>query len=328
MRVLVVEDDEFTRTLLVGAVTSLGHDCVAAVDGLHGWSHIQTRVPDVVVSDWQMPGLDGLELCARVRQLDRGAPIYFLLLTAGEDRHSALTAMEAGVDDYLLKPVDLEELQGRLVLARRWVELYRELAARSDELELLNVQLRESAERDPLTKVYNRLRLAEDLTSIADRVDRYGHRYAVALFDIDHFKSYNDTYGHIAGDEALIHVADIVRSLARAGDSVYRYGGEEFLLLLPEQNPDGARIAAERIREAVVAAPVQHRHLGVEGHVTVSAGIAGLGGPVQSFEEALHRADDALYAAKRAGRNCTVVAPRATEQQVDDQHVQPTQQPN
>jgi diguanylate cyclase (GGDEF)-like protein len=315
MKVLVVDDDEFTRTLLVGAVSSLGHDCVAAVDGLHGWSHVQTTVPDVVISDWQMPGMNGLELCSKVRELDGRAPVYFMLMTGGEDRQSALSAMESGVDDYLRKPVDLEELESRLVLARRWTDMYRELATRRDELELLGVELRESAEHDPLTKVYNRLRLAGDMTAIQDRIDRYGHRYAVALFDIDHFKPYNDTYGHIAGDEALIHVSTLISQHARAGDEVYRYGGEEFLLLLPEQDADSARIAAERIRESVANSTVHHAHLDVYGHVTISIGIADLRGGGRAFEEALHRADDALYEAKQAGRNQTVVARDAQQSQ-------------
>ena len=312
MKVLVVEDDEFTRTLLVGAVASLGHECIAAVDGLHGWSHIQTSPPDMVISDWHMPGMDGLELCMKVRSLEPGKPVYFLLMVGEEHRHDALQAMEGGVDDYVVKPVDLDELHGRLVLARRWVQLHRELAARADEVEILKVQLRESAERDPLTMSYNTLRLAEDMAAITDRMARYEHHYAVALFDIDHFKAYNDTYGHIAGDEALIHVAELIGQQRRAGDALYRYGGEEFLLLLPEQTADGARTAAERIRGAVAGTPVHHRHLDVDGHVTVSVGIADLRPGGRAFEEALHRADNALQAAKQHGRNRVVVAQDAS----------------
>lgn len=313
MKVLVVEDDEFTRTLLTSAVSSLGHECIAAVDGLHGWSHIQTSAPDVVISDWRMPGMDGLELCEKVRGLDGRGPTYFVLMTADADRHRTLSAMERGVDDYLLKPVDLDELQGRMILAERWIRLCRELAARRDELEILHVELRESTERDPLTKVYNRLRLAGDMAATQDRVARYGHRYAVAIFDIDYFKAYNDTYGHVAGDEALIQVASIIAGRARAGDVVYRYGGEEFLLLLPEQDAQKALVAAERIRETVAASPVTHEHLDVTGRVTVSIGIAEVGGG--GFEEAVHRADDALWRAKQAGRNQTVVAPDAERAQ-------------
>lgn len=308
MKVLVVEDDEFTRTLLEGAVSSFGHEVVSAVDGLHGWSHVQTSMPDMIIADWQMPGMDGMQLCAKVRSVEGRSPVYFLLMTAAEDRQDALQAMEGGVDDYLLKPVDLEELQGRLVLAGRWVRMYRELAARHDEVALLNVQLRESAERDPLTRCYNRLRLAEDMTAVTDRATRYGHRHAVALLDVDHFKAYNDTYGHIAGDEALVHVAGIIDSHRRSGDTLYRYGGEEFLLLLPEQSAAGARVAAERIRRAVAGAPVRHAHLGVDGHLTVSIGIAEVAADGRAFEAALHRADDALYVAKEQGRNRTVLS--------------------
>lgn len=313
MKVLIVEDDEFTRTLLVGAVSSLGHECLSAVDGLHGWSHVQTSMPDMIICDWQMPGMNGMQLCAKVRDVEGRRPVYFLLMTAAEDRQDALQAMEGGVDDYLLKPVDLEELEGRLLLAARWVQMYRELAARHDEVALLNVQLRESAERDPLTRCYNRLRLAEDMTAVTDRAARYGHRHAVALLDVDHFKAYNDTYGHIAGDEALVHVAEIADAHRRSGDTLYRYGGEEFLLLLPEQSAEGARVAAERIRQAIADAPVRHDHLGVDGHLTVSIGIAEVSGDGRAFEDALHRADDALYVAKEQGRNRTVLAGKLTQ---------------
>ena len=318
MRVLVVEDDEFTRTLLVGAISSLGHEVASAVDGSHGWSHIQTALPDMVISDLRMPGMDGLDLCARVRNLDAIRPVHFVLLVAETDRASALRSLEGGVDDYLLKPVDLDELQGRLVVAARWIELHRDAAADKDDRDVLQMQLQESAERDPLTRVYNALRLDEDVAAISDRATRYGHRYALALIDIDHFTAYNDTYGHVAGDEALVCIADLVSSQRRAGDAVYRYGGQQFLLLLPEQSSDGARVAAERIRTAIARTPVHHRHLDVEGHVTVSVGIAelvepenGFAGGAEAFEAALQRADAALRTAKRSGRNRIAVSDEA-----------------
>lgn len=327
MKVLVVEDDEFTRTLLVGALSGLGHDCVSAVDGLHGWSHVQTSMPDMIICDWRMPGFNGMQLCAKVRALGSRTPVWFLLMAAVEDRGVAMEAvaphamdpdaMTGGVDDYLLKPVDLEELRTRLVLADRWVRTHRELAAREDEVALLGVQLRESAERDPLTRCFNRLRLTGDMGAVTDRAARYGHAHAVALIDIDHFRAYNETYGHTAGDEALVAVADLIDTHRRAGDTLYRYGGEEFLLLLPEQNAAGARVAAERIRRAVATSPVHHSHLGVDGHVTVSIGIAQLGDDARAFEEALQRADHALHAAKERGRNRTVIAAGSRQRTVE-----------
>lgn len=313
MKVLVVEDDEFTRTLLTGAIASLGHECVAAVDGLHGWSHIQTSMPDVVISDWRMPGMDGLELCAKVREVDDAVPVYFVLLTAADDRHTAIEALDAGVDDYLLKPVDLDEVETQLLRAQRWLGLCRKVATRGDQVELLSVELRESAERDPLTKVYNRLRLAQDMAGVQDRANRYGHTYAVAIFDIDHFKAYNDTFGHVAGDEALIRVAGVITEHARAGDTVYRIGAAQFLLLLPEQHPDTARIAAERIRKAIARTTIRHEHLSTDGMVTVSVGVAGLCNGTGAFDDALGRADQALTEAKASGRNRTVVAPAGIE---------------
>jgi two-component system, cell cycle response regulator len=309
LKVLIAEDDLVSRTILKRAVEKLGHECVAASDGAEAWDLYKAH-PDVevIISDWMMPEVDGLELCARVRedQPDDGSGSYtfFVFLTALGDKEHLLEGMEAGADDYLSKPLDREELRARLKAASRVMSLYNRLARQKKELESLNLELFRQARRDPLTKLGNRLRMREDLEALHDRVGRYGHTYCVLLCDVDSFKSYNDFYGHLAGDEVLRRVARIVLETVRKGDSCYRYGGEEFLVALPEQSLENATKAAERLREAVEEAALPHEGNSPPGVVTLSVGIADLSpGENKTIDALLREADDALYRAKALGKN-------------------------
>jgi diguanylate cyclase (GGDEF)-like protein len=194
--------------------------------------------------------------------------------------------MEAGADDLVAKPLDAAELERKLIAAARVTELHRRLHA--------------DARQDALTGVGNRLRLDEDLVALCGRVERYGHSYCVAMFDVDDFKAYNDAHGHPAGDDVLRAVAGALAGGVRAGDRLYRYGGEEFALLLAEQSLEAAAEAAERLRAAVEALAIPHPAGGV---VTVSAGVAATAGTACAPEKLIAAADAALYAAKAAGRN-------------------------
>jgi PleD family two-component response regulator len=239
VKVLIAEDDAVSRTILKRAVEKLGHECIAASDGLEAWE-LYRQAPgdfDVVISDWMMPNLDGAGLCERIRSEapDRDGYPFFIFLTALGDREHLLAGIRAGADDYLRKPLDREELGVRLASAERVNSLQRQLLAQKRELERLNTELAELARRDPLTDLGNRLRLREDLDLLRARVERYGHSYCAILCDVDYFKSYNDQYGHLAGDEVLQKVADAIVVTGRSGDSAYRYGGEEFLIILPGQ---------------------------------------------------------------------------------------------
>lgn len=307
MNVVVVDDDPVVRLVLARAVTSLGHVALPAETAEVALQHID-RVPvDVVISDWLMPGMTGLELCERIRARDSIEYVYFMLVTAHDDREHAMAGIAAGVDDCLVKPVDLFDLRLRLMVADRVTDLHRRLAERQRGLERTNVEVAATARLDPLTGLGNRLKMAEDLEIFRSRRDRYHEPFGVALFDLDHFKSLNDAAGHLAGDEALRQVASVIRRELRQADMAYRYGGEELLVVLPA----GVRrvaAAAERIRKAVESEAVPHPGRPAPGTVvTLSAGVAPGEGDVETFLDA---ADNALYRAKSEGRNRVVVSGR------------------
>jgi two-component system cell cycle response regulator len=307
VRVLVVEDSPTARAVIAKALRELGHDVEMAEDGLQGWDRFTANAPDVIISDWNMPGIEGDELCRRVRAAD-GPYIYFILLSANGEQAQVLRGMEAGADDYLTKPLDRDQLEARLAAAARVTAVHRKVATQQAELERLNDALHKQARHDPLTGLRNRLQMLEDLGLCEARFERYGHGYAVAMCDIDRFKAYNDHCGHLAGDDVLRAVADELARLCRSGDAAYRYGGEELLVVFPQQGTEGVLIAAERIRRGVERLGIAHPGLTTPGVVTVSIGLAVRDADLDAGVEALLiRADAALYRAKDEGRNCLVL---------------------
>jgi len=308
LRVLIADDDAVSRRVLQRAVEQAGHQCSVAADGMQAWEMFQQCAADLLISDWMMPGMDGLELCRRVREHRTPSYTYFILLTALDDKAHFLEGMQAGADDYLAKPFDSEALQARLLAAGRVMALHNQLARKNAELEGLNRALAESARTDPLTGLGNRLRLWEDLEASQAQVERYAYRFALAMCDVDHFKAYNDSYGHLAGDEALRTVAHALAQQCRSGDRAFRYGGEEFVILFPAQDGAHAEIALTRICEAVGALAIPHTGNAPFGFLTISAGIAAADGSGrQTTESLLNAADEALYQAKESGRNRVVV---------------------
>jgi two-component system, cell cycle response regulator len=305
LRILIAEDDAVSRTILHRAVEKFGHECLAAEDGERAWEiYRETSGVDAIISDWMMPGMDGLELCSKVRGEERNGYTYFIFLTALGDRNHLHMGLEAGADDYLSKPLDRDELQVRLISARRVTELHRRLAFQNGELEVLNRKLFEQSREDPLTRLGNRLRLREEFEALRGRVERYGHNYSAVLCDVDYFKLYNDHYGHLAGDEVLQKVAETIADHCRSGDTAYRYGGEEFLIILPEQSQESATPTADRLRQAVEDMRIPHEANDPPGIVTISAGVATLSaGANKSADDLLGEADAALYHAKQSGRN-------------------------
>ena len=308
MKILIADDSATPRLLLKRELERLGHECLVAEDGLQAWEAFQGSGVDAVISDWMMPGLVGDELCRRVRA-DPNAPYaYFVLLTSLDDKRHIVAGMEAGADDYLTKPFGHEELETRLIAAARVSALHRKITAQQAELERLNELLFDDSRRDSLTGLGNRRRQDEDLQMLADRAERYGDCFCVALFDVDRFKLFNDSAGHLAGDDVLRRVAAELAHECRSGDAVYRYGGEELLVLLPSQTLDTARIAADRMRAAVEAMAISHPGIDPPGVVTVSGGVAAFE-PERGDDVArlLKRADAALYEAKEGGRNRVAV---------------------
>ena len=308
MRILIAEDDPVSRLILQSAVEQFNHECLVADDGHEAWALLQSEPVDVVISDRIMPGLDGLELCRRMRAETWDGYRYFIFLTALNERTELVAGIEAGADDYLFKPLNPDELHVRLLVASRITRLHRQLTEQQVELRHLNDRLFDQARRDGLTQLGNRLRLREELELVEAGCQRDGRCFCAIMCDIDHFKAYNDHFGHGSGDEVLQAVAGVFVAQCRAADQLFRYGGEEFLIILADQPLDVAVIVAERLRRTVEA-------LGLplpgapSGNVTISVGVAALmAGSDCSVRAWLAAADNALYEAKAYGRNRVVAA--------------------
>ncbi len=254
MRILVADDDTTSRIVLKAIVSKLGHECLVANDGLSAWKLLSTEAIDVLLTDWMMPGLDGPELCRRVRDELNARYIYIVLITGLGHPEQVLEGMSAGADDYLVKPVDPFAVETRLVAATRVTILHRQVADFRAQLEHANVELLDRSLTDPLTGLANRRRMEGDLENAHARALRLGQDYGVTLFDLDYFKLYNDHYGHLAGDQVLRRVARCFDQSVRTGETIYRYGGEEFLLLLPDCTADGG--CSGRWTDS----PGRHRH--------------------------------------------------------------------
>ena len=301
MKVLVVDDDPGSLLVARAAVERPGHECLVAADGDAAWELFQRHQPQAVVTALMMPGKDGLELCRAIRAHGRDAYTYVIVVTSFDAEEDVLAGLKAGADDYVAKPLDPFVLHSRLLVAQRVTSLHAQLAR-------YRAVLSEQARTDPLTGLPNRLKLTEDLEVLHERAERYGLDYALAMCDVDNFKGYNDTFGHPAGDRVLQEVAAALAGGLRKADAVYRFGGEEFLLVLPNQSWAGAAAATERARAAVEALAIEHT-AGPSGVVTVSAGVAAFAeGHRLDLDTMLAAADRALYAAKAEGRNRVVLA--------------------
>ncbi len=304
MRVLLASGDMVAGRILEGALAGLGHEVQRLTDGEAAWAAIPLFNPDVVLSDWVMPGLDGLQLCRKIREREGEAYIYFVLVTAAERRANLDLATEAGIDDYLSKPIDLTELAMRLHVAQRITTLQRQLAERNVELENTNRQLFEVGRRDGLTELWNRRQLREDLEQMTTISRRYHRVVSIGMCDVDHFKQYNDRHGHVQGDEVLRRIAHVLESGSRATDRAYRYGGEEFIVTFPEVDLAGALVAMTRLANRVRELAIPHPGVGPREIVTISAGVTQFDPRVDADVEAwLERTDRLLYAAKDAGRD-------------------------
>jgi diguanylate cyclase (GGDEF)-like protein len=310
--ILIVDDNPTKRLAMKAALAPLGYSIVEADSGLAALRRITAQDFAVILLDVRMPIMDGYETAAliRTRRQSETTPIIFLTAHPVDERDlSDLYAQ--GAVDFIPTPFRPDELCAKVsvfanlfVKAEDLAERARELARERTELEGLNDALSAASRRDPLTGLGNRRALEEDLELLEARVARYGHRYCMALIDVDHFKSYNDTYGHQAGDHVLAAVANELGRQARAGDALYRYGGEEFLCIFPEQSLQAGATAVGRMRAGIEQMGVPHAR-NPTGVLTISAGLAildpGITGTTAS--ELLKHADEALYRAKELGRN-------------------------
>lgn len=300
MRALVADDDTASRLLLQRMLTKWGYDVVTASEGEEAWNILTgDNSPDLAILDWMMPGLDGVEVCRRVRALDLSSPPYLILLTSRGDKQDIATGLESGASDYVQKPFDHDELRARLLVGRRFAELNRKLLETQRELQ-------RQALTDPLTHIMNRRAILGRLTEELARAPRQGLPLSIGVMDIDHFKLVNDRYGHAGGDSVLQTVVERSLRALRAYDALGRVGGEEFLIVMPGVGAQDASIVLERIRHSIRQTIIELQ--GVEITVTVSIGGAVNGG--ETPEELLHLADEALYRAKGEGRDRVVMAPR------------------
>jgi two-component system cell cycle response regulator len=296
VRVLAAEDNPIFQSMLRSMLTKWGYDPVIARDGAEAWRALDAEdAPRLAILDWMMPGMDGVEICRRVRAAAREPYIYILLLTARTESQDLVEGMEAGADDYLTKPFIAHELRVRLRAGQRILDLQSELMATREAL-------RVQATHDSLTGLPNRGAILDILQTELSRASRESRPLAVVMADIDRFKQINDTRGHQAGDEVLREAASRMKSIMRNYDAVGRYGGEEFLVVLPGCDVDGAFSQAERLREIIGTAPFR-----AQGHtlgVTCSFGLSWRESASPGDADMLIReADIALYRAKTCGRN-------------------------
>jgi diguanylate cyclase (GGDEF)-like protein len=291
MKILIVEDQKTIGTALSSTLSRLGHENRLVIGADAAWDLIRHEDWRLILTDWMMPDVDGLELCRRIRG-QQGSPYrYVIMLTGRAERADRLEALEAGADDFLTKPVDEDELIVRLAIGRRILSVQRELEASIARLDAV-------ARTDPLTGLSNRRHLDEVLGATSSQAT-CDEPCSVVAVDIDHFKSYNDSFGHGAGDEVLRVVATLLMSGTRAGDRVFRVGGEEFLVVLPGTTSDEALIVAERLRSSIAA------HTWPARPVTASFGVATMSGPGPQADKSdvLDAADHALYRSKQSGRD-------------------------
>jgi diguanylate cyclase (GGDEF)-like protein len=297
MLILIVGDREEERAVLRQAVTRLGHEWRQSVDGDEGWLHYLDCRPQVILSDFMMPGKNGLELCQAVRAQPFDHYTYFVMLSTLAERDHVFEGLRSGADDYLPKPVDVAELELHLLAAERVSELHRRLAEQRQELQDLSQKLLAESRKDALTQVGNRLRFHDDSPGFLACSP-----CTVALCDIDCFKQYNDTYGHLEGDKILKVVAHQLDRCQEA--TLYRFGGEEFLLVFANQEVEAAAAVLEQLRAEIEALQVVHVGNPPYGRLTVTFGLAPLQGDTPGhLEKALKEADLALYEGKKSGRN-------------------------
>ncbi len=302
MRVLVADDNPVTRTTLQAVLRKLGHDAAGAPDGAAAWQKFSEDPHSVVITDWEMPGIDGLELCRRIRSRPSVDYTFIIVLTHRKGRQSMIDALSAGADDFMPKPCDPGELQARLAVAHRIIGLQSALRDAAGRLEQL-------AHLDPLMAVGNRLALKDYLPQLHAAAGRSGRGYAVLLCDVDHFKRCNDRFGHAFGDEVLRRIAQGLTAAVRNRDRIFRYGGEEIIVIAPDTELVQAIEVAERLRVRVSELDFAMEPADSPLRVTISIGVCCYNqAHLRSWEEITEYADQALYEAKHNGRDCVVAA--------------------
>ena len=293
--VLIAEDDPIFRRVLESWLCNWDYKVTSVEDGLKAWDVLLHKdAPKLLILDWMMPGMDGPQLCQRIRDRKQVPYSYILLLTSKDEKQDLINGLNAGADDYITKPFDLNELKARLRVGARILFLQDELIRAKEEVEF-------EATHDPLTGLWNRGAILDFLRRELDRGRRTGETAGLLMLDLDHFKSINDSHGHMVGDTVLKEVARRLAGSVRSYDWVGRYGGEEFLVIVSNCPPDAVGNYAERVRLTLSDKPVTTE----AGEIPISASIgAACTKQGHCNQDCLLRAADAaLYRAKERGRN-------------------------
>lgn len=303
--ILIVEDNPATNKLIEKMLSKVGHPTSSVKNGQEALELFQKQFFPIIITDWMMPKISGLELCQKIRSMENVGYVFIILLTARDKKEDIVAGFEAGIDDFLTKPINPSELLARLNSGIRILSLEQSLRSANKEIIKLSVT-------DPLTGCYNRRYLSERLQHEIKRAVRYKHPLSVVLCDIDHFKKINDTYGHTIGDSVLEEFANRLKSnIRRDIDWTARYGGEEFLIVLPETDISNATIVAEKLRTIIcsVAMEVMQRSL----RISASFGVSGFEKVAEnediSIDLLISQADIYLYSAKKEGRNRVKAGP-------------------
>lgn len=323
--VLVVDDSTFNLNMLADVVDGSGHKLVLAKSGKQAFKCIELEKPDLILLDVVMPEMDGYHVCSHLKQDPKLKDIPIIFLTSRSHPEDIVKGFEVGGVDYITKPFNKVELTARINThlsmkkahdhIKRVNERLRQTLEELHEatlvikrknllLEECNKKLEIASRVDVLTGLYNRRHIVEKIQEEIQRIKRSKSIFSLVLADIDYFKKVNDTYGHDCGDEVLRSVADCLRASVREQDVVARWGGEEFLIFLPDTEADGARILAERIRRNLTAKVTQCGRAAIE--TTMTFGVAEIRNN-EDIDDVIKRADNALYAGKKNGRNCVIV---------------------
>jgi len=298
MNVLIADDSPSIRQFVSAVVAGCGLTPTLVCDGAEACDILlDAAPPQIAIIDWFMPGMDGVDICRKVRERADGAYIYIIMLTSRTTKEDIVDGLTAGADDYLTKPFDPAELRSRIRSGRRIVELNRSMLEKQEELLRLNEHLEALATRDGLTNLWNHRSFQEQFANEFSRAKRHMRELSLILLDVDFFKQFNDTFGHQAGDEVLRSVGRVLQSAARQIDIVARYGGEEFAIILPDEDIRTSTLAAERFRMAIESQEWSARP------IAASFGVASLKRADDDPSAMIAEADRALYQSKRTGRN-------------------------
>jgi two-component system cell cycle response regulator len=313
VKILIAEDDIISSKILQKNLLNWGYYVIPARSGAEAWQALQDEDLRMALLDWMMPGMDGIEVCRKIRRRKKFKYTYIILLSAKDRKQDIITGLSSGADDYMTKPVNFLELRARLQTGRRIIEL-------EDKLLVVQNQLKDLASRDSLTKIWNRNESTKFLGDELERGNREGIPTGVILLDIDHFKRINDFYGHDIGDQALLRVVSRIKKKVRKSDKVGRYGGDEIIVVLPRCGASEIAKIAERLRLSVSSKGIKTELDTVP--LTISLGCAATDATgILSPERFIKVADEALLKAKQQGRNRFVVADGLSKRKQERHHV-------